>query len=56
MVAQEVGKVATEPLPHGGVPIASERGQNQKTHTSRQGGYITPAPQGVPTASERGQN
>ena len=38
----------------GGIPTASEQGQNQKWPTCGQNGYVTPAVSGIPTASERG--
>ena len=50
----QVGKVATSPLPYWGSPPLQSRGQNQKTPTSGQSGYLTPAVLGIPTASERG--
>ena len=37
----------------GSLPLQSG-GQNQRSPTSGQGGYMTPAAWGVPTASERG--
>ena len=51
---QQVGKVATSPLPAQGSPPLQSGGQNQKWPTSGQSGYITPAVSGIPTASERG--
>ena len=51
---QQMGKVATSPLPPRGSPALQSGGQNQKWPTSGQGGYITPAASGIPTASERG--
>ena len=50
----QVGKVATSPLPPRGSPPIQSGGQNQKWHTSGQGGYITLAASGIPTALERG--
>ena len=51
---QQVGKMATSPLPYRGSPPLQSGGQNQKWPTSGQNGYLTPAVSGVPTASERG--
>ena len=51
---QQVGKVATSPLPYRGSPPLQSGGQNQKWPTSGQSGYLTPAVSGIPTASERG--
>ena len=50
----QVGKVATSPLPYRGSPPLQSGGQNQKSPTSGQSGYLTPAVSGIPTASERG--
>ena len=50
---QQVGKVATSPLPPRGSPPLQSGGQNQKWPRNGQGGYITPAAWGVPTASKR---
>ena len=50
---QEMGKVATSPLPpRGSAPLRSGR-QNQKWPIHGQGGYVTPAASGMPTASKR---
>ena len=51
---QQVGKMATSPLPYRGSPPLQSGGQNQKWPTSGQNGYLTPAVSGIPTASERG--
>ena len=51
---QQVGKLATSPLPYRGAPPLQSGGQNQKWPTSGQIGYLTPAVSGIPTASERG--
>ena len=51
---QQVGKVATSPLPYRGSPPLQSGGQNQKWPTSGQSGYLTPAASGIPTDSERG--
>ena len=51
---QQMGQVATSPLPPRGSPPLQSRGQNQKWPTSGQGGYITLAASGIPTASKRG--
>ena len=51
---QQVGKVATSPLPYRGSPPLRSGGQNQKWPTSGQIGYLTPAVSGSPTAAERG--
>ena len=49
-----VGKMATSPLPYRGSPPLQSGGQNQKSPTSGQSGYLTPAVSGIPTASQRG--
>ena len=49
-----VGKVATSPLPSGGLPLLQSGGRNQKWPTCGQSGYLTPAVSGIPTPSERG--
>ena len=49
-----MGKVATSPLPPGGVSTASEWGVESEVAHKWAGGYITLAPRGVPTASEWG--
>ena len=51
---QQVGKLATSPLPYRGSPPLQSGGQNQKWPTSGQSGYLTPAVSGIPTAAERG--
>ena len=51
---QQVGKVATSPLPSQGSEPLQSGGQNQKWPACGQSGYITPAVSGIPTASERG--
>ena len=51
---QQVGKLATSPLPYQGSPPLHSGGQNQKWPTSGQIGYLTPAVSGIPTASKRG--
>ena len=51
---QQVGKMATSPLPYRGSPPLQSGGQNQKWPTTGQNGYLTPAVSGIPTASERG--
>ena len=51
---QQVGKLATSPLPYRGAPPLQSGGQNQKWPTSGQIGYLTPAVSGSPTAAERG--
>ena len=51
---QQMGKVATSPLPPRGSPPPHSGGQNQKWPINGQGGYVTPAALGIPTASERG--
>ena len=51
---QQVGKMATSPLPYWGSPPLQSGGQNQKWPTSGQNGYLSPAVSGIPTASERG--
>ena len=51
---QELGKVATSPLPPGGSPLLQSGELHQRWPTSGQGGYITPAAWGFPTASEQG--
>ena len=50
----QVGEMATSPLPYRGSPPLQSGGQNQKSPTSGQSGYLTPAVSGIPTASERG--
>ena len=50
----QVGKLATSPLPYRGSPPLQSGGQNQKSPTSGQIGYLTPAVSGIPAASERG--
>ena len=49
-----MGKVATSPLPPRGTQPLQSGGQNQKWHTTGQGGYTTHAARGIPTASQRG--
>ena len=49
-----VGKVATSPLPSRGSPPLQSGGQNRKSPTCGQSGYVTPAVSGIPTAAERG--
>ena len=51
---QQVGKLATPPLPYRGAPPLQSGGQNQKWPTSGQLGYLNPAVSGSPTAAERG--
>ena len=51
---QQVGKMATSPLPYRGSPPLQSGGQNQKWPTSGQNGYLTPAVSKIPTASEHG--
>ena len=51
---EQVGKVATSPLPSRGFPPLRSGGQNQKWPTRGQNGYVTPAVSGIPAASERG--
>ena len=51
---QQVGKLATSPLPYRGSPSLQSGGQNQKWPTRGQSGYLTPAVSGSPTAAERG--
>ena len=50
----QVGKLATSPLPYRGSPPLQSGGQNQKSPTSGQIGYLTPAASGIPAASEQG--
>ena len=50
----QVGKLATSPLPYRGSPPLQSGGQNQKSPTSGQIGYLTPAVSGIPAAAERG--
>ena len=50
----KVGEMATSPLPYRGSPPLQSGGQNQKSPTSGQNGYLTPAVSGIPTAAERG--
>ena len=50
----QVGELATSPLPSRGSPPLQSGGQNQKSPTSRQIGYLTPAVSGIHAASERG--
>ena len=47
---QQVGKMATSPLPYRGSPPLQSGGQNQKWPTSGQNGYLTPAVSGIPAA------
>ena len=51
---QQVGKVATSPLPSRGSPPLQSGGQNQKWPGCGQSGYVTLAVSGIPTASEQG--
>ena len=53
---QQVGKVATSPLPSRGSQVLQSGGGNQRWPTSGQSGYVTPAVSGIPTAAERGEN
>ena len=50
----QVGKLATSPPPYRGAPPLQSGGQNQKSPTSGQTSYLTPAVSGSPTAAERG--
>ena len=50
----QVGELATSPLPYRGSPPLQSGGQNQKSPTSGQIGYLTPAVSGIPASSERG--
>ena len=50
----QVGKLATSPLPYRGAPPPQSGGQNQKSPTSGQIGYLTPAVSGSPTAFRAG--
>ena len=51
---QQVGKLATSPLPYRGAPPLQSGGKNQKWPTSGQIGYLTPGVSGSPTAAKRG--
>ena len=51
---QQVGKLATSPLPYRVSPPLQSAEQNQKWPTCGQIGYLTPAVSGIPSASERG--
>ena len=53
---QQVGKLATSPLPYRGAPPLQSGGQNQKWPTSGQTGYLTPAVSGIPPLQSGGQN
>ena len=50
----QVGELATSPLPYRGASPPQSGGQNQKSPTSGQIGYLTHAVSGSPTALERG--